>query len=198
VVEKFQLRAQPWWVNLLWVAPFLVYGVWRHRGPRLAWAQLIVAAIFGAAFGLVEAAVVVYLRAALGLLPGYHGTLADVQRMAANTYQQAQSIAEFPQSLLTVEMLREAATVVMLIAVALLAAAKLRERCAVFLWTFAVWDIAYYAGLWAMVRWPASLKEFDVLFLIPQPWVAQVWFPIAVSGLTLAAVVLTKRSRERT
>ena len=90
-------------------------------------------------------------------------------------------------------MLREGTTIVMLVGVALLAASTARERCAVFLWTFAWWDISYYAGLWSTVRWPTSLNDLDVLFLIPVPWVAQVWFPLLVSVLTLVSVALSRR-----
>lgn len=189
--EKFQLRAQPWWVNLLWVVPFLAYGIWRRNRLQLSWHQLVYAALFAGGFGFVEAAVVVYLRAAIGLLPAYHGTLADVQRMAPAAYQQVQSLNQFPQSLLTIEVMREAATLVILLAVSLLSAARSRERWGIFLWTFALWDTAYYGGLWATVRWPATLKEMDILFLIPQPWLAQVWFPLAVSGLSVIAVLVS-------
>jgi hypothetical protein len=194
-MAKFQLWAQPWWVNLLIVVPCVAWWLWRREGLRLTWRRLIVIAGFAAAFGFVEAAVVVYLRAAVGLLPGYQGTLADVQRSSANSYQQAKSIAQFPQSLFTVEVLREAATIVMLVTLALLAAPKSRERWAIFLWTFAWWDLTYYAGLWATVRWPSSLTDLDVLFLIPVPWVSQVWFPILVSAFTLLAVALAKADK---
>ncbi len=187
--QNFQLQAQPWWVNLLWVVPCLAYAIWRRKRLSLSWFQLIVVAVFAVAFGFVEAAVVVYLRAALGLLPAYHGTLADVRRMAGDTYQQAQLINQFPQSLRTVEVFREAATLVMLAAVSLLSASRARERWAIFLWSFALWDAAYYGGLWATVRWPSSFKELDVLFLIPQPWLAQVWFPLVISGLSVIAVL---------
>lgn len=192
--EKFQFRAQPWWVNLLWVVPFVAFAIWRRRRLQLSWHQLIYAALFAAGFGFVEAAVVVYLRAAIGLLPAYHGTLADVQRMAPEAYQQAQSLNQFPQSLLTIEVMREASTLIILLAVSLLSAARSRERWGIFLWTFALWDATYYAGLWATVRWPATLKEMDILFLIPQPWMAQVWFPLAVSGLSVLVVLASCKS----
>jgi hypothetical protein len=182
-------------VNLLIVIPFVAYFTWRRDGLQLSWRQLLAAAVFAIAFGFVEASVVVYLRAASGLLPGYHGTLADVQRSVAG-YAQSQSISDFPASLLAIEVWREAATLIMLVSVAILAAARTRERWACFLWTFAMWDAAYYAGLWATVRWPASLQELDVLFLIPVPWIAQVWFPLLVSGLTLLAIVLNKQKAD--
>jgi hypothetical protein len=187
-MQKFQLWAQPWWVNLLILVPLIAFLLWRRTGLQLTWRRLMLMAMFSGAFGFGEAAVVVYLRAAIGLLPGFHGTLADVQRLAPEFYQQAQSLNQFPQSLLTIEVLREAATILMLISLTLLAAQKTRERWAAFFWTFAIWDISYYVSLWATIRWPASLRDFDVLFLIPVPWVAQVWFPILVSGVTVLAI----------
>jgi hypothetical protein len=194
-MEKFQAFAHPWWVNLLIFVPVAMYSVWRRDGLDLTLRRKLTIATFALAFGFIEAAVVVYLRAALGDLPGYHGTLSDIRRMAA-TYNPAQSssFVPFPQSLLTVEVLREAATMVMLVTVALLAAPRRRERWAAFLLAFAIWDIIYYAGLWATVGWPGSLKDIDVLFLIPVPWVAQVWYPLLVSALTVLAVALAKRS----
>ena len=185
-----QLLAQPLWVNLLALIPIIAFLRWRRCGLDLRWTQLLAAALFAVAFGFVEAAVVVYLRAAVGLLPAYHGSLADVQRAAPDLYRQEQSISRFPQSLLTVEVFREAATIIMLLAVSLLSAARATERWAMFLWTFALWDISYYAGLFLTVRWPPSLLAVDVLFLIPTPWVAQVWFPVLVSLATLLAVAL--------
>jgi len=189
-MEKLQLWAQPWWVNLLILIPFTTYFAFRRKGGRLSWRRLAAIAIFAGAFGFVEAAVVVYLRAAVGLLPGYRGTFSEL-RHSSESYHQEQSLSSFPQSLLSIEVYREAATMVMLVSVALLAASRKRGRWVAFLWVFALWDIAYYAGLWATVRWPASLTDLDVLFLIPVPWVAQVWFPLLVSLLTLLAIALS-------
>jgi len=140
---------------------------------------------------------VVYLRAATGLLPGYQGTLTDVQRSAGEFYKQAEALRSFPQSLLTIEVLREAATMVMLAAVALVSATRARERLAAFLWAFAIWDIAYYVFLWATVRWPGSPGDLDVVFLIPVPWLAAVWFPILISTLTLASVTLAATNNKK-
>jgi hypothetical protein len=189
---KLQIWAQPWPVNLLILIPISTYFAFRRKGLLLSWRRLAALAVFAAAFGFVEAAVVVYLRAAVGLLPGYTGTLSQLQH-SSQSYHQEQSISEFPQSLLTIELYREAATMVMLISAALLAASGTSARWAAFLWIFALWDIAYYAGLWATVRWPASLIDLDVLFLIPVPWIAQVWFPLLVSALTVLAIALCSR-----
>ncbi|MBA3914842.1 MAG: hypothetical protein H0X25_13550 [Acidobacteriales bacterium] len=188
-MQLVQWWAQPWWVNLLMLVPVAAYWRWRRIGLRLRPSQLLFAAAFAIAFGFVEAAVVVYLRASIGLLPGFQGTLADIARHAP-ALESAQA-ATLPPSLLTIETCREAATIVMLVAVALLSAPRIRERWAMFLWCFAAWDLSYYAGLWATIHWPSSLLNLDVLFLIPEPWISQVWFPVAVSSLTMIAVAVS-------
>jgi len=186
------LVAQPWWVNLLVLVPPLAWFSWRRGGVPVSVRQLVISGVFAASFGFMEAVVVVYLRAAVGLLPGYQGTLSDVIRMSGDFYRQSQAISQFPRSLLTLEVLREAATILMLLSVALLTSATSRARAAVFLWTFAIWDIVYYAALWVTVRWPLSLRDPDILFLIPVPWLSPVWFPLLVSALALAAVLLVR------
>ena len=125
---SFKLIAEPWWVNLLVLVPPFAYFRWKRGGVALASRQLLASGIFAAAFGFVEAVVVVYLRAATGLLPGYQGTLSDVIRRSGEFYQQSQALTQFPQSLLTLEVFREAATIVMLGSVALLTAAKASSR----------------------------------------------------------------------
>jgi hypothetical protein len=154
--------------------------------------QLLSSGVFAAAFGFLEAVVVVYLRAATGLLPGYQGTLSDIIHLSGQFYVEPQRVAQLPQSLLSLEVLREAATILMLLSVAVLSSPKPKVRVAVFLWAFAIWDIVYYAALWATIRWPPSLKAPDVLFLIPVPWISPVWFPLLVSSLAVAAVLLTR------
>jgi len=188
------LVVQPWWVNLIILIPPLAWFSWRRRGVPVTARQLAISGVFAAAFGFLEAVVVVYLRAAVGLLPGYQGTLSDVARMSGQYYVQSLAITQFPKSLLTLEVFREAATILMLLTVALLTSANSRARAAVFLWTFAIWDIVYYAALWATVRWPLSVRDPDVLFLIPVPWLSPVWFPLLVSALALAAVLLSRVS----
>lgn len=194
-MSNFVLFAEPWWVNLLIVIPFVAYFLWRRGGLRISNSVLIYASFFGIAFGFVEASVVVYLRAAAALF--LRGTayfnFADI---SANVYQQAEVVGNLPQSLYVIEFFREAATIIMLMSVSALATKSLRERLAIFLWIFALWDIFYYAGLWITVRWPSSLTTPDVLFLIPVPWFSEVWFPLLVSLLSLLAVLIMRKSHE--
>jgi hypothetical protein len=101
--------------------------------------------------------------------------------------------------LLPTEQAREAATLLMLAAVAWLSAGRLRARFGAFLVIFGVWDIVYYVALYAMLRWPPSLATVDVLFLIPPgPWWSQpVWVPVAFSaGMILIGMRLFLRGSE--
>lgn len=181
----FILFAKPWWVNLLIVVPVAVFWLWRKK-LKITNRTLLITGLFAVAFGFVEAAVVVYLRG-LGYLP------MSVS-VATVAYFHTSGLMHLSQNYLSVEVVREAATMVMLICVALLAERTNRERLAVYLWAFALWDIFYYAGLYLFIGWPSSLTTRDVLFLIPSPWYAEVWFPLLVSGLTLVAVLAGRRT----
>ncbi len=193
-MNDFILFAQPWWVNLLILVPISVFWFFGKNKLAITKKQLLIAGIFGIAFGFVEASVVIYLRAALGFLPGYLGTLSDVIQQSRNIYQQSWAATGLPHSLQSVEFFREIATIVILASFAFLSAKKTKEQFAFFLWAFAFWDLFYYAGLWLTVRWPGSLTASDVLFLIPVPWIAQVWFPFLVSGFTILAIAVNARS----
>jgi len=85
-------------------------------------------------------------------------------------------------------MTREAATIIMLFVIAYLTGTSWTEKGVFFLWTFAFWDLFYYVSLYILIKWPPSLKTIDVLFLIPKPWIAPVWFPVGVSGLTILII----------
>ncbi len=43
-----------------------------------------------------------------------------------------------------------------------------------FLLAFAAWDAFYYLWLFAATGWPGGIGEWDILFLIPAPWVGPV------------------------
>ena len=195
---NFRLLAHPWWVNLLLLVPLVAYFLFRREKPQLTSRQLLISAMFALSFGFVEGAVAIYLGVAVGLLSGDAGPLSDVARLSADLHGQlSQPLNNLPPSLLRVEVFREAASMLMLLSVAILAEQKRGERLAIFLWIFALWDIGYYVALRATVRWPYSPTSPDVLFFIPVPWTSQVWFPILISILTAAAILLT-RHRGRT
>jgi hypothetical protein len=132
-------------------------------------------ALFGIAMAHLEGVVVVYLRKALGISP------AESNKV---------SIEKFPRDYLYIEMTREAATIVMLVIIAYLAGGSWIEKGVFFLWTFAFWDLFYYLSLYILIKWPPKLTTIDVLFLIPKPWIAPVWFPVGVSSLTIIIIAI--------
>lgn len=133
------------------------------RGARtLAWVI-----VFGIGFGFVESSVVVYLRG-LYFPEGFQFPLKPMVH----------------QHLVT-EVIREAATIVMLVSVAMIAGSKGWERFGYFLVAFGVWDVFFYVWLKVLVHWPVALTDWDVLFLIPYPWIGPVIAPLLVSVLMI-------------
>jgi hypothetical protein len=78
----------------------------------------------------------------------------------------------------------------MLVVIAYLVGDSWLEKGIYFLWTFAFWDLFYYLSLYILIKWPPTFKTIDVLFLIPVPWIAPVWFPIGVSSLTIITIAI--------
>ena len=137
--------------------------------------KLVLLAIFGIAMAHLEGVVVVYLRKVLGML---------------DSESNKESIKKIPNRFLNIEMTREAATIIMLVVIAYLAGGSWIERSVFFLWTFAFWDLFYYLSLYMLIKWPPKLTTIDVLFLIPKPWIAPVWFPISISGITILIIAI--------
>jgi len=137
--------------------------------------RLLITAIFGVAMAHLEGVVVVYLRKLLDIPDS--GSNHEYNEQAART-------------ILRTEKTREAATIVMLVAIGILTGTTWFERAVLFLWTFAFWDLFYYVSLYILIRWPLSLKSTDVLFLIPKPWIAPVWVPVCVSSLTIIVIFI--------
>jgi hypothetical protein len=150
--------------------------------------------LFGVSFGYVEAAVVVYLRPLYEPFherahPGHTpGDLFPLLRL-----DELQAAGE-PLRLLRVELVREAATLVMLASIALTVARSFRTWFAGFLIAFGVWDVFYYVFLKLLLDWPDSLLAWDLLFLIPVPWAAPVAAPLLVAvSMVAAGTILIRR-----
>lgn len=99
-------------------------------------------------------------------------------------------LAEMDSRLAVTEILREAATLIMLVAVAVIAGKRFTERFAWFIFAFGVWDIFYYIFLWLLIGWPGSLMEWDVLFLIPVTWTGPVITPVIISLIMILLALL--------
>jgi hypothetical protein len=120
---------------------------------------------YAVAMAQVEAAVVIYLRRVhyaddpLTLFP----------------------LVMLPNPDLRIELARELATLVMIASVAFLHAKRGPLVLAAFAYVFGLWDIAYYGWLKLMLGWPTSWLEWDVLFLIPWPWLGPWIAPVLVA-----------------
>ena len=144
---------------------------------RFAWWGIT---LFAVAMAFVEAACVVSLKR-LYFPEGWHPPFHAI-----------------PSAGLRLEQWREAATLVMIAAVAALGRPGPREGAARALWIFGVWDIGYYAFLRALTGFPSSLGDPDVVFLIPHAWVAPVWLSLLGSAAALAlALALGPGARPR-
>lgn len=131
------------------------------RTRNLLWLTL-----FALGMAQVEASLVVHLR---------------------SVYYPGNPLEIFPLNLLTqrdlaIELVRELATVVMILSVALLTARGLTRVFAVFVYVFGLWDLFYYLWLKIMIGWPVSWLEWDVLYLIPRPWLGP-WISPALIAL---------------
>jgi hypothetical protein len=100
--------------------------------------------------------------------------------------------------LVTPELRREFAAMIMILAPAALITRKALERFAWFCFGFGVWDLFYYFWLKVLLDWPSDLATMDLLFLIPIPGVGPVWAPsvVSVGLIVLALLILYKRSKD--
>ncbi|MEN8125415.1 MAG: hypothetical protein ABFR32_09830 [Bacteroidota bacterium] len=137
--------------------------------------KYLLLAVFGIAMAHLEGVVVVYLRKILGV---------------KNAQSNKESLKNFSKQYIFIEKTREVATIVMLVVLAILVGETWLDGIIVFLWTFAFWDLFYYLSLYILIKWPSKLTEIDVLFLIPRPWIAPVWFPIGISSITILIIAV--------
>ncbi len=162
----------------------------------MTWRRAVLSLVlFGVSFGYVEAAVVVYLRHIYDpLRQEFYPQKAPGELFPLITPEQLQSKGPEYGRLLGTELIREFATLVMLGAAALAVASNFRQWLAGFVLVFGVWDLVFYASLKGLIGWPASLLTWDILFLLPLPWVGPVIAPCIVAGsMVWAGIVLLRR-----
>ena len=137
--------------------------------------QFLWVSIFAAGMALLEAVVVAYLRALLDVTKDYV-SLGPYVRM---------------------EVWREVATILMLVAVGWMAGEERAERWAYGLFAFGLWDIFYYVWLKVLLGWPETVLDWDLLFLIPLRWWGPVLAPVCVAVLLCVAAVLAVKRLEQ-
>jgi hypothetical protein len=147
----------------------------KSKLPMIIWVTA-----FSIAMGFLETAVVVYLRE-ICYPGGFNFPLQPIAPHLAIT-----------------EVLREAATLVMLLGIGYMAGKSFTERFAYFIFSFAIWDIFYYVFLKLLLNWPESLMTWDILFLIPVTWTGPVLSPVIISCIMilLAMILIGFRNGE--
>lgn len=138
--------------------------------------------IFANAMGALEAIVVVYLRQVF-YPEGFDFPLTFIS-----------------SQMLAVEWIREVATIVMLVCIGLIVGRNSLQRFACFLYCFAIWDIFYYIWLKLLIDWPPSFLTWDILFLIPVPWIGPVLAPVIASltMILMAGMIINARHQNET
>ena len=134
---------------------------------------IIWVSLFAIAMGFMESSVVIYLRQ-IYYKDGFQFPLRVIDAFIGR-----------------VEFIREFATIIMLIAIGFMAGKTKLQRFAYFVFAFAIWDLFYYIFLYLFLAWPSSLSTWDILFLIPVPWVGPVWAPCLLSLLMITGSLYT-------
>jgi hypothetical protein len=143
---------------------------------RTCWWLVVVFAI-GMAW--VEAACVYYLRVMVDRINPYQADPLPIRGVLGQ-----------------VELVREAATLVMLLTIGMLAGRTWHTRLAYAAIAFGVWDIFYYVFLKLICDWPKSLFDWDVLFLLPLPWWGPVLAPASIAMLMIVWGTLVTQSTD--
>lgn len=140
----------------------------------------LVVVLFAIAMAWVEAASVYYIRVVVDRIVPYQPNPLPVGGVLGS-----------------VELVREAATLVMLMTVGILAGRTWQQRLAYTSVAFGVWDVFYYVFLKVMTGWPTSVLDWDVLFLLPLPWWGPVLAPVSIALLLIVWGTFVTQSTTR-
>ena len=137
---------------------------------------------FAIAMAWVEAASVFYIRALVDRIEPYQANPLPLDAMTG--------------ALGNVELCREAATLVMIAALGLLAGRTWRRRAGYAALAFGAWDISYYVFLRLISGWPRTLLDWDILFLLPLPWWGPVLAPVSIALVMILWGTLATQSAD--
>ena len=146
----------------------------KATSEKTRWAIVM---IFAIAMAWLEAATVFYIRTLVNRIEPYQ----------ANPLPMNGALGD-------VELWREAATLVMIAAVGLLAGRTWRQRAGYGAIAFGAWDIFYYVFLHFISGWPRTFLDWDILFLLPLPWWGPVLAPVSIALVMIVWGTLATQS----
>jgi hypothetical protein len=148
-----------------------------RRRERARWMLVVT---FAAGMAWVEAACVYYLRAMVDRVVPYQPDPLPIRSILGE-----------------VELVREGATLLMLAMTGMLAGRTWRARLGYAAIAFGCWDILYYVFLRIISGWPASVFDWDILFLLPLPWWGPVLAPVCIASLMIVWGTCVTQSQDR-
>lgn len=143
---------------------------------RTRWVLVMV---FAVAMACVEAASVFYIRVLVDRIEPYQANPLPLQ-----------------EALGSVELWREAATLVMIATLGMLAGRTWRQRAGYAALAFGTWDVFYYVFLRLISGWPRTLLDWDILFLLPLPWWGPVLAPVSIAVVMILWGTLTTQAED--
>jgi hypothetical protein len=149
-------------------------------GERSAKVRWCIVAAFAVAMAWMEAATVFYIRTLVGRIEPYQADPLPMYGALGN-----------------VELVREAATLVLFAAIGWLAGRTWRQRAGYAAVAFGIWDVLYYVFLRPISGWPGSLLDWDILFLLPLPWWGPVLAPVSIAVLMILGGTLVTQAGDR-
>ncbi len=149
----------------------------RPSSERMRW---LVVVAFAVAMAWMESSTVLYLRTMVDRVVPYQADPLPVHAVLG-----------------PVELVREAATLIMLLTTGILAGRTWQQRFGYTAVAFGTWDVMYYVFLRLTSGWPSSIFDWDILFLLPLPWWGPVLAPVSIALLMIAWGTLATQWDER-
>jgi len=94
----------------------------------------------------------------------------------------AQAVTEaMPPRIVALEQTRQAATVLVLVTVAIVAGRNLHQQFGTAFFALGGWTVCRYIAMRTITDWPGALTDVDTVLYLPHAVYAPVWMPIVIA-----------------
>ena len=151
----------------------------RSRGMKVSY-YLIALTALCVAVGYIDALASFYVR-------GMYQVTVEGGEFAQAVVQ------EMPPRIVSLELTRQAAFIVALLAAGVIAGRNNMQQVGTFTYSLGGWIIFRYVSIRTLTDWPASLSDLDAVLFLPEPVYAPVWMALIIAGaLTTSGVLLIR------